>query len=77
LSPYPLEEQIAVLFLAVNGNLLDIKTENISPLVKDFICHLKIQKAELMRGIAQTGVVSKEQEDELRVTVESFKGTRK
>jgi F-type H+-transporting ATPase subunit alpha len=77
LSPYPLEEQIAILFLAVNGYLLDIKTENISSFVKDFLSHLKSRKADLMRSIAETGVVSTEQEDELRVTVESFKGVKK
>jgi F-type H+-transporting ATPase subunit alpha len=77
LSPYPLEEQIAILFLAVNGYLLDIKTENISSFVKDFISHLKGQKADLMKSIADTGVVSTEQENELRVTVESFKGVKK
>jgi F-type H+-transporting ATPase subunit alpha len=77
LSPYPLEIQIAILFLAVNGYLLDIKTENVSAFVKDFLSHLKDQKQDLMRAIAETGVVSKEQEDELRLTVEAFKGIKK
>ncbi|MCL1958488.1 MAG: F0F1 ATP synthase subunit alpha [Spirochaetes bacterium] len=76
-SPYPLEEQIVILFLAVEGFLLDIKTENISVFVKDFLLHLKSQKADLLRSIAETGVVSKEQEDELRLTVETFKGVKK
>jgi F-type H+-transporting ATPase subunit alpha len=77
LSPYPLEMQIAILFLAVNGYLLDIKTENVSAFVKDFLSHLKSQKQDLMRAIAETGVVSKEQEDELRLAVEAFKGIKK
>jgi len=77
LSPYPLVEQIAILFLAVEGYLLDIKTENVSAFVKDFLAHLKSQKQDLMKGIADTGVVSKEQEDELRLTVEAFKGIKK
>jgi len=77
LSPYPLVEQIAILFLAVEGYLLDVKTENVSTFVKDFLSHLKNQKADLLKGIADTGVVSKEQEDELRLTVQNFKGARK
>jgi len=76
-SPYPLEEQIAILFLAVNGYLMDIKVENISSFVKDFLSHLKTQKADLMRSIAETGVVSADQESELRATVEAFKGPKK
>jgi F-type H+-transporting ATPase subunit alpha len=73
LSPYHPEEQIAILFLAVDGHLLDVKTENIFSFVKDFLSHLKSHKADLMKSIAETGVVSAEQEEELRVTVEAFK----
>jgi len=77
LSPYPLEEQIAILFLAVNGYLMDVKTENVSAFVKDFLAYLKTQKQDLMKSIAETGAVSKEQEDELRLTVEAYKGIKK
>ena len=76
-SPYPLEEQIAILFLAVNGYLMDIKVENISSFVKDFLTHLKTQKTELMKSIAETGVVTADQESELRATVEAYKGKNK
>jgi len=76
-SPYPLEEQIIILFLAVEGFLLDIKTENVAAFVKDFLSHLKSQKADLLKSIAETGVVSKEQEDELHLIVKSFKEARK
>jgi F-type H+-transporting ATPase subunit alpha len=76
-SPYPLEEQVAILFLAVNGYLMDIKVENIASFVKDFLTHLKTQKADLMRSIAETGVVSADQESELRATVDAYKGKNK
>jgi F-type H+-transporting ATPase subunit alpha len=76
-SPYPLEEQIAILFLAVNGYLMDIKVERIQGFVKDFLTHLKAQKADLMKNIAETGVVSADQESELRATVEAYKGKNK
>ena len=76
-SPYPLEEQIAILFLAVNGYLMDIKVEKIPPFVKDFLSHLKTQKTDLMKSIAETGVVSADQESELRATVEAYKEKNK
>ncbi|GBU27228.1 ATP synthase subunit alpha [Treponema sp. R8-4-B8] len=76
-SPHPLEIQIVVLFLAVEGFLLDIKTENVASFAKDFLLFLKDQKADLMKSIAETGVVSDQQEEELRVTVKSFKAERK
>jgi len=76
-SPYPLEDQIAILFLAVNGYLMDIKMEKISSFVKDFLSHLKTQKTDLMKSIAETGVVSADQESELRATVEAYKEKNK
>jgi len=76
-SPHPLEIQIVVLFLAVEGFFLDIKTENVSAFAKDLLSYLKTQKADLMRSIADTGVVTEQQEDELRITVKSFKAERK
>ena len=72
-SPYPLADQIVILFLAVNGYLLSIKVENIHSFVKDCLDHLKNRKADLIDGIAQTGALSAEQESELRVTIEAYK----
>ncbi|MDR0444238.1 MAG: F0F1 ATP synthase subunit alpha [Treponema sp.] len=76
-SPYPVEEQVAILFLAVNGYLLDIKVEDISSFIKTYLLYLKNQKAELLNGIAETGIVSIEQEGELRAAVETFKGLKR
>jgi len=76
-SPYPLADQILILFLAVNGYLLDVKIDAISSFVKDCIEHLKNQKAGLISSIAQTGVLSAEQESELRVTIEAYKEAKK
>jgi F-type H+-transporting ATPase subunit alpha len=75
-SPYHLEEQIAVLFLVVNGYLLDIKVDDISSFVKDYLAYLKSQKTELMRSIGETGVISIEQESELHTAIKIFKGSR-
>ena len=72
-SPYPLEEQLAILFLAINGYLMDVKVETISSLVKTYLAYLKSHSADLMRSIAETGLVSAEQEGELRSATEAFK----
>ena len=77
LLPYQQEEQIAILFLAVNGFLLDVYVENISVFVKGYIEYLKSQKTELMKRIAETGAALEELESELRATVKSFKEQRK
>jgi len=72
-SPYPMEEQAAILFLAVNGYLMDVKTEEVSLFIKNYLSYLKTQKADLLISIAETGAISTEQENEMRNAVESFK----
>jgi len=71
--PYPMEEQAAILFLAVNGYLMDVKTEEISSFIKNYLSYLKTQKNDLLISIAETGVISADQENEMRSAVEAFK----
>jgi F-type H+-transporting ATPase subunit alpha len=72
-APYPLEQQVAILFLAINGFLMDVDTAKIAPFINTYLEYLRNQKADLMRSIAETGVVSAEQEADLRSAVEAFK----
>jgi F-type H+-transporting ATPase subunit alpha len=76
-SPYPLEEQVVILYLAVNGYLMDVKIEKIIKFIKDYLAFLKMSKADILRSIAQTGAISIEQESELRSGMEAFKGSWK
>jgi F-type H+-transporting ATPase subunit alpha len=75
-SPYHLEEQVAILFLAVNSYLLDVAVDKISQFIKDYIAFLKSNKADLMRAIGETGELSIEQEGELRAAIEAYKAMR-
>jgi F-type H+-transporting ATPase subunit alpha len=76
-SPYPLEEQVAILYLAVNGYLMDVKIEKIHRFIKDYLAFLEMSKADILRSIAKTGVMSIEHESELRSGMEAFKGSWK
>jgi F-type H+-transporting ATPase subunit alpha len=75
-SPYPLEEQVAILFLATNGYLLDIKVENISALIKAWIGYLRNHHSNLMSSINSTGSTSAEQEGELHSAADLFKSLK-
>jgi len=77
LSPYQMEEQAAILFLAVNGFLIDIFTENISSFIKEYLDFLKIQRAGLLEEIAQTGDISPELENKLSAAAIAFKAALK
>jgi F-type H+-transporting ATPase subunit alpha len=73
-SPYNLEDQIAILFLAINGYLLNVETDDVSAFIKEYLTFLKNEKCELVKNIAETGVLSVEQETELHEAIHSFKG---
>jgi F-type H+-transporting ATPase subunit alpha len=75
-SPYSLEEQTVVLFLAINGFLIDVDLNKVASFLKDFLLFLKANKADLLRTIAETGVVSDEQENELREITENYKSKK-
>jgi F-type H+-transporting ATPase subunit alpha len=75
-APYPLEQQVAILFIAINGFLLDVEVEKVNPFVQACLEFLNRNHAELMKSIGETGQVSADQEGELRKAVEQFKERR-
>jgi F-type H+-transporting ATPase subunit alpha len=72
-APYPLEQQVAILYLSINGHLLDVDVAKIASFVKNFLEYLQSYHADMMRSIVETGAVSAEQEEELRAAAEQFK----
>jgi len=73
-SPYPLEQQVAILYLVINGQLMNVKVGQISAFVKAYLEYLSDNHADLLRNIGETGVVSLEQESELQKAGASFLG---
>jgi F-type H+-transporting ATPase subunit alpha len=71
-SPYPLEHQVALLFLAINGYLMNISVKKIQPFIKSWLEHLSSGHADLMKSVSETGVLSADQEGELRTAAENF-----
>jgi F-type H+-transporting ATPase subunit alpha len=72
-APYPVEQQTAILFLAINGYLMDVETAGIAAFIRTYLDYLKNQKADLMKSVAETGTLTAEQEMELRKSAEAFK----
>jgi F-type H+-transporting ATPase subunit alpha len=75
-SPYSLELQAAILFLAVNGYLMNVKIEDIATFVLSYIGYLQSNNSVLLENIAKTGTISAEEENELRSAIEKFKQTK-
>jgi F-type H+-transporting ATPase subunit alpha len=72
-APYPLEEQVAILFISVNGGLIDVEVSKVSQFIGDFLEYLKSRHGSLLENIAKTGALPAEPEAELAKAVEEFK----
>jgi len=71
-SPYSLEQQVAILYLVINGQLMNVEVKQVTAFAKAYLEYLSDNHAELMRKIGETSVVSGEQEVELREAGERF-----
>lgn len=74
-APWAMAEQAAILFISVNGYLMDIKQDTIPAFIKGFMESLKQDHLGLLEGIARTETLSVEGEQELRAAVETYKKT--
>ncbi|MDR0878085.1 MAG: F0F1 ATP synthase subunit alpha [Treponema sp.] len=72
-SPYAVENQVALLYVAVNGYLMDVSVDKIPSFSKGFLDYLKIHNAAALKAIADTGAITAEQEAELKSAVENYK----
>jgi F-type H+-transporting ATPase subunit alpha len=72
-SPLAMEEQAALLFIAVNGYLMDVAVSAVSGFVKQFLEYLKTHHGAALGSIAETGALTVEIEQELIRAVENFK----
>ncbi|MCL2763441.1 MAG: F0F1 ATP synthase subunit alpha [Treponema sp.] len=73
-APYTLEQQTAILFMATNGHLMNIETDNIASFIKSYLAYLHNNHADLMQRVGETGILSEEQETTLRNAIETCKG---
>jgi F-type H+-transporting ATPase subunit alpha len=71
--PYAMEEEAVILFLAVNGHLMDVPVEKVASFVKAYLESLKLKSAELLESIAGSGVLTAENEQELSAAIEAYK----
>ncbi|MDR2742908.1 MAG: F0F1 ATP synthase subunit alpha [Treponema sp.] len=75
--PWAMEEQAAILYVAVNGYLMDIPTDKVAAFLREFTEHLNTGHWELLEAIGKTGELTPEQERELSGAVEEFKQSYK
>ena len=68
-SPIAVELQVAIIYAVVNNLLREIKIEDISRFEEELSEYLTAAKDEILAGIRDTGVLSKENEEALREAI--------
>ena len=70
--PVPVEEQVAIIYIATQGLLDSVPVERVREFEKEFIERMRLKHAEEMKAIAETGVVTDEVNDLLRKEAEEM-----
>ncbi len=72
-SPYEVEDQIVLLYTAVNGNLMDIEKEKVVDFNKGLLEYIKSADQALLDGILAEGQMTPELEAKLNADIKTFK----
>jgi len=72
-QPMPVEEQVAVIYTAVNGHLDDIPVEKVRLFEQRFLEYLRSQASEVLSGIRETKQLSDELVQKLEAAIKAFK----
>ncbi len=72
-NPMPVQEQVMVLFTAVNGYLDDLPVDRLAKFEEDFLKFMRSSKPEIGKEIAEKGVMSDELIEKLKNAVVEFK----
>jgi F-type H+-transporting ATPase subunit alpha len=76
-APFAMAEQAAILFISVNGHLLDVQKDTISRFIRDFLEYLRERHGDTLEDIAKTGATTPETEQDLIRAVDDFKKSQK
>jgi F-type H+-transporting ATPase subunit alpha len=74
-APRPVEDQVAVLFLSINGYLMDVPVNKVAAFIRDCVAYIREHKPAILETIAKTGAVSVEVEQDLRSSIDNFKNS--
>lgn len=72
-KPFPVEEQIAVIFAAINGYLDDIEVKDVRKFEQDYLAYLKSGGIGILEEIAEKKVISDELTNKMKSALDTFK----
>ncbi|MGI9862796.1 F0F1 ATP synthase subunit alpha [Moorella naiadis] len=74
-QPMPVEEQVVVLYAAINGFLDDLPVERVRVFEKDFLRFLRNERPEVMTGIREQRQLNDQLQELLQKSIADFKGS--
>ena len=72
-SPMPVEEQVVILYAAVNNFLNDIAVEDVRRFEKEFLQYVREQKSEILKAINEKKALDDELKSMLNSVIEEYK----
>ena len=72
-KPFPVQEQIAVIFAAINGYLYDIEVKDVRKFEQDYLAYLKSGGIGILEEIAEKKVISDELTNKMKSALDTFK----
>ena len=72
-APMPVEEQVVIIFAAVNGFLDDLPVSRVRPFEREFLAYLRKEKADLLHDIRSKKELTEDAIARLKETIEDFK----
>ena len=72
-SPYTTAQQYAILFISVNGHLIDIETKKVAVFIREFLEYLDTHHRSIMENLDSTGESSAGTDDIIVEALENFK----
>jgi len=72
-QPMPVEEQVAIIWVATNGYLDDVPVEQVRTFEQQYLDYMRTSKSDLLQRIVTEKQLTDEMIEELRKSVEEFK----
>jgi len=72
-SPMAVEDQVAVIYVAVNGHLDDIDVSEVKKFEAELLSYIKNSKPGILESIVETGKMEKDNEEALVKVINEFK----
>lgn len=74
-APFPVEDQVILLYIASNKYLMDIQVKEVKKFSRDALAYIKDKYPQILESLKQTGELKPDMEDLLKKAIEEFKAS--